>query len=160
MNILFAGALEEMQVPMSKVKPVKYAFHGIVPGSTAKPIGQVSLPVTFGKPDNFRTEKIPFDVVNFESAYNGILGRPALAKFLIATHYGYQSLKMPGPKGVITIRDDRKMAYACVRKSLELVDELPTREINLPTMQVTRGQRWHQNLLTRPRRYHSTKALL
>lgn len=47
LNILFAGALEEMQVPRSKVKPVKYVFHGIVPGSTAKPIGQVSLPVTF-----------------------------------------------------------------------------------------------------------------
>ena len=34
LNILFSGALEEMQVLRSKVKPVKYAFHGIVPGST------------------------------------------------------------------------------------------------------------------------------
>ena len=39
LNVLFMGALEEMQIPKSKVKPVKYAFHGIVPGSTAKPIG-------------------------------------------------------------------------------------------------------------------------
>ena len=81
------GALKEMQIPRSKVKPVKYIFHVIVPGSTAKPIGQLSLPVTFGRPDNFRTEKNPFDVVDFEIAYNGILGNPALAKFLIATHY-------------------------------------------------------------------------
>ena len=71
---------------------------------------------------------------DFETAYNGIIGRPALAKFLIATHYGYQSLKTPGPKGVITVRGDRKMAYACDRKSLELVDELPTRETNPPTV--------------------------
>lgn len=90
LNILFVGALEEMRIPRSKVKPVKYVFHGIVPGSTAKPIGQLSLPVTFGRPDNFRTEKFPLDV-DFETAYNGILCRPALVKFLIATHYGYQS---------------------------------------------------------------------
>ena len=75
-------------------------------------------------------------MVDFESAYNGILGRPALAKFLIATHYGYQSLKMPRPKGVITVRGDQKMAYVCDRKSLELVDELPTREANPSTVQV------------------------
>ena len=88
------------------MKPVKYDFHGIVPSSTAKPIGQLSLPVTFGRSDNFRTEKVLFDVVDFETAYNEILGRPALAKFLIATYYGYHSLKMPGPKGVITVRGD------------------------------------------------------
>ena len=75
-------------------------------------------------------------MVDFETAYNGILGCPALAKFLIATHYGYQSLKMPGPKGVIMVRGDRKMAYACDRKSLELVDELPTRETDSSAMQV------------------------
>ena len=98
LNILFTSALDEMQVPRTKVRPVRYSFHGIVPGSSAKPIGQVSLPLTFGSPSNFRTEKISFDVVDFDTAYNAILGRPALAKFLMATHYGYQCLKMPGPK--------------------------------------------------------------
>ena len=53
LNILFTGALEEMQIPRTKVKPMKYAFHGIISGSTAKPIGQLSLPVTFRRPDNF-----------------------------------------------------------------------------------------------------------
>lgn len=78
-----------MQIPRSNVKPVKYTFYGIVLGSTAKPIGQLSLPITFGRPDNFRTEKILFDVVDFKTTYNGILGRLALAKFLIATQYSY-----------------------------------------------------------------------
>ena len=74
-------------------------------------------------------------MVDFETAYNGILGHLALAKFLIATHYGYQ-LKMPGPKWVITVRGDRKMAHTCDQKSLELVEELPTRESNPPSMRV------------------------
>ena len=68
LNILFTSALDEMQVPRTKVRPVRYSFHGIVPGSSAKPIGQVSLPLTFGSPSNFRTEKISFDVVDFDTA--------------------------------------------------------------------------------------------
>ena len=98
------------------------------PGSSAKPIGQFSLPVTFGSPSNFRMEKVSFDVVDFDTAYNAILGRPALAKFLMATHYGYQCLKMPGPKGVITIHCDKKMAHTCDRRSLEMVGQIPARE--------------------------------
>ena len=43
---------------------------------------------------------------------------------------------MPGPKEVITVRGDRKMAYACDRKSLELVDELSNRNTNLPSTEV------------------------
>lgn len=140
LNILFTSALEEMQIPRSKVKPVKYAFHDIVPGPAAKLIGQLSLPVMFGRTNNFRIESIPFDVIDFETAYNGIFGRPAIAKFLIAMHYGYQSLKMIGPKGVITVRGDRKIAYACHRKFLELVDELPTRETNLSLVHVTHSR--------------------
>ena len=113
LNILFTSALNEMQVPRTRIKPVRYSFHGIIPGSSAKPIGQVSLSVTFGSPSNFRTEKISFDVVDFDTAYNTILGRPTLARFLMAAHYGYQCLKMPGPKGVITINCDKKMALTC-----------------------------------------------
>ena len=48
--------------------------------------------------------------------YNGILGRPALAKFMVASHYAYNTLKMPGPPGVITIPSDEKYAIICVDK--------------------------------------------
>jgi hypothetical protein len=33
-------------------------FHGIVRGTAATPIGQISLPVTFGTWENFQTENI------------------------------------------------------------------------------------------------------
>jgi hypothetical protein len=38
-----------------------------------------------------------FDVVDLPLPYNGILGRPALAKFMAASHYAYNTLKMPVP---------------------------------------------------------------
>ena len=57
-----------------------------------------------------------FDVVDLPLPYNGILGRPALAKFMAASHYAYNTLKMPGPLGVITIPSDEKDAIICVDK--------------------------------------------
>ena len=57
-----------------------------------------------------------FDVVDLPLPYNGILGRPALAKFMAASHYAYNTLKMPGPLGVITIPLDEKDAIICVEK--------------------------------------------
>jgi hypothetical protein len=39
-------------------------FFGIVPGKAAYPMGRVSLPVTFGTEENFRTEYLSFEVTN------------------------------------------------------------------------------------------------
>ena len=54
-----------------------------------------------------------FDVAKIPLPYNGILGRPALAKFMAASHYAYNTLKMPGPVTIITIRSDKKDALIC-----------------------------------------------
>ena len=70
----------------------------------------------FGGELNYRTEKIVFDVVDLPLPYNGILGRPALAKFMEASHYAYNTLKMPRPMRVITIPSDEKDAIICVDK--------------------------------------------
>jgi len=49
--------------------------------------------------------------------YNEILGRSALAKFMVASHYAYNSaLKMPRPMGFISILLDKKEEIICVDK--------------------------------------------
>jgi hypothetical protein len=58
-----------------------------VPGVAATPIGQITLPVTFGTQDNFRTETIQFEVTDFETTYNAFLGWPALSRFMAIRHY-------------------------------------------------------------------------
>ena len=45
--------------------------------------------------------------------YEGILGRPALAKFMAASHYAYNTLKMPVPMTIITVPSDKKDALIC-----------------------------------------------
>jgi len=54
--------------------PTDIPFYGIVPGKVAMPLGQITLPVMFDTPNNFRTEFIKFKVANFESSYHAIFG--------------------------------------------------------------------------------------
>ncbi len=89
-------------------------------------MGKITLPVTFGQANNFRTEQITFDVAEFDTAYNAIIGRTALAKFMATSHYAYQVLKMPGPKGTITIQGNAKLAVQCDKRSLDIVEQTPS----------------------------------
>ena len=63
-----------------------------------------------------------FEVVDFQSAYHAILGRSAYARFMAQPCYVYLKLKMPGPKGVITITGNRKKAEEYFQKGLKIVD--------------------------------------
>ena len=64
--------------------------------------------MVFGSPDNFRIEELIFDIVPFRSGYHSLLGRTAFAKFNAVPHYAYLKLKMPGPRGVITVNVNTK----------------------------------------------------
>ncbi|XP_052138265.1 uncharacterized protein LOC127756918 [Oryza glaberrima] len=114
-----------MGIPRRELTPTVQPFHGITPESSSKPLGKITLPVTFGHAENFRTEQITFDVAEFDTAYNAIIGRTALAKFMAASHYAYQVLKMPGPKGTITIQGNAKLAVQCDKRSLDMVENTP-----------------------------------
>jgi hypothetical protein len=48
-------------------------------------------------------ETLTFEVVGFSGTYHAILGRPAYAKFMVVLNYMYMKLKIPGPKGIITV---------------------------------------------------------
>nr|AAX94983.1 retrotransposon protein, putative, Ty3-gypsy sub-class [Oryza sativa Japonica Group]ABA93343.1 retrotransposon protein, putative, Ty3-gypsy subclass [Oryza sativa Japonica Group] len=107
--------------PRLLLTPTDQPFHGITPQSSSKPLGKITLPVTFGQANNFRTEQI----TGFDTAYNAIIRRTALAKFMAGSHYTYQVLKMPGPKGTITIQGNAKLAGQCDRRSLDMVEHTP-----------------------------------
>jgi hypothetical protein len=81
----------------------------------------VVLPVTFGTKDNYRIKYIKFEVVDFDSSYHAILGRPALAKFTVVPHYVYLLLKMPGKTGVLTLHGDLKKSYDYDQEAIEYV---------------------------------------
>ena len=81
-NILYLDTLKRMNLSETQLRHSNIRFHGVVPGRQAQSLGQITLEVTFGKPENYRTEDISFEVVPFKSAYHAIFGRPAFAKFM------------------------------------------------------------------------------
>jgi hypothetical protein len=112
LNIISVKVLKKMQVPYHRLMPTPL-FFGVTEGSTT-PIGQVCLPVTFGTRDNYRTESHDFDVAYITLPYNAILGYPALARFMVATHHGFNILKILGTNGMITMRCNEKYALHSV----------------------------------------------
>jgi hypothetical protein len=63
------------------------------------------------------TELIDFDVAHIGLPYNAILGYPALAKFMVAVHHGYNVLKIPGCSGIITIACEEKDAAYTLKRA-------------------------------------------
>ncbi|KAM3402636.1 hypothetical protein ACQJBY_006472 [Aegilops geniculata] len=98
-------------------------FHGVIAGKKAKSVGQIALDVVFGDSKNFRKEKLTFEVVDFHSAYHAILGRPAYARFMARPCCLYLKLKMPKPKGVITVTRNRQRAEGCLQKGSKITNE-------------------------------------
>ena len=129
-NIIFTETLRRMLIPTTVLVHSDTTFHGIVPGKAVLPLGKISLDVIFGTPEHFRREKLDFEVVDWQSQYHAILGRPTFARLMAVPHYTYLKLKMPGPKGVITIsgsliRSDRcDMDFHRISETFRAQEEL------------------------------------
>jgi hypothetical protein len=97
----------------AQLQPSIGGFDGVVPGKKAMLVGHIDLLVCFGMAANFRNETLTFEVVGFCSTYHAIIGRLEYAKFMAIPIYTYLKLKMPGPKGVITVSSSYENAYEC-----------------------------------------------
>jgi hypothetical protein len=118
LNLLMRRTFIEMGLSLADLTPVQDTFHGIIPGQSSMPIGRIDLEVSCGSGENKRRETLTFEVASFDIGYNSILGRPFLLKFMAVIHTAYATIKMPGPKGVITITSDHRDAVACENATL------------------------------------------
>jgi hypothetical protein len=89
---------------MSKLAPSR-PFLRVGPGSII-PHGCISLLVTFGMPENYRTESTVFDITEVNLPFNAIVGRTALYRFMAIAYYVYLVLKMPPLNDIIKIHGD------------------------------------------------------
>jgi hypothetical protein len=112
-NLIYAKTLRAMHISLEFLKPTDCSFHGIVPGNANYPLGRIALNVCFGNRQNYRREKLDFEVMDWPSQYHVILGRPTFLRFMAVPHYTYLVLKMPGPKGVITVKGSFEVSDLC-----------------------------------------------
>jgi hypothetical protein len=114
LNVISHAAFKQLQIPGSRLGPSR-PFSGVGPQPVYL-LGSIALTVTFGAEENFRTENIQFDVAEVNLPFNAIIGRPTLYRFMAIAHNGYLVLKMSSPAGVLTVRGDRPVALAAVKK--------------------------------------------
>ena len=113
-----------MGIDPSRIKPTKTTFKGVIPGVEASCTGSVTLEVVFGSRDNFRSEELIFDIVPFRSGYHALLGRTAFSRFNAVPHYAYLKLKMPGPRGVITVNGNTERSLRTEKHTSALAAEV------------------------------------
>jgi len=82
--------------------------------------GHIDLRTTFTDGTTSRTTNIRYLVVNAPSAYNILLGRPALNRIGAVASMRHMKMKLPSLEGaVITIKSDQKEAKKCHENSLK-----------------------------------------
>jgi hypothetical protein len=72
-NLIYAKMLRAMHISLEFLKPTDCSFHGIVSGSVNYPLGRIALDVCFGNRQNYRKEKLDFEVMDWPSQYHVIL---------------------------------------------------------------------------------------
>jgi hypothetical protein len=118
----------EMGLSLADLTLVQDTFHGIIPGQSSMPIGRIDLEASCGSGENKRREMLTFEVASFDIGYNCILGHPFLLKFMAVIHTAYATIKMPGPKGVITLMSDHRDTVACENVSLPQAGKFGNKE--------------------------------
>ena len=104
LNLLYQGRICKMGIDPTKIRHSNTSFKGVMPGPYALCTGSLLLEVVFGSSNNFRREKLVFNIAPFKSSYEALLGREAFARFNTIPHYASLTLKMPGPKGIISLQ--------------------------------------------------------
>ena len=104
LNLIYQDTIQHMGINPARIRRSKTSFQGVTPGPDTHCMGFLRLEVIFGSADNFRREKLTFHIVPFSSRYQALLGREAFARFNAIPHYASLTLKMPGPRGIISLK--------------------------------------------------------
>jgi hypothetical protein len=123
-NIMYVDTMHKLGLTKNMLQTTNVVFHGILPGVSCQPMGKVRVDLLFGTKENYRIENIEFEVVDLESPYHALLGRPALAKFMASTQIAYLKMKIPGPNGEIIISGDYKRSLECATACSNLAETL------------------------------------
>ena len=103
LNLIYQDTVRKMGIDPKKISHSNITFKGVTPGPEAHCTGSLLLEVIFGFPDNFHSKNLTLHIAPFQSGYQALLGREAFARFNAIPHYASLTLKMPGPRGIITV---------------------------------------------------------
>ena len=65
LNLIYQDTVRKMGIDPTRISQSNTTFKGVIPGPEARCTGSLVLEVVFGSPDNFRSEKLTFDIAPF-----------------------------------------------------------------------------------------------
>lgn len=110
-NVIFESCLKQMALH-PHITPVNTLLHGFA-GEMVMPLGSVDLMVTLGEGEFKVARPTTFLVMQYSSAYNVILGRPALNAFQAVVSTFFMKMKFPVGKNIGQVHGDQVLAREC-----------------------------------------------
>jgi len=118
-DVMFWSTFNKLQLSPDLLRPYTGCLHGFA-GDQVEVRGYLELRMTFTDGTASRTESIRYLVVNANSAYNILLGRPALNRIRAVTSTRHMKMKLPDLSGrVIVIKSYQEEAWKCYENSLK-----------------------------------------
>ena len=91
-------------------------------GTRVLPLGAITLSVTIGDYPQQITKDVTFLMVDYSSAYNGILGQPTLNSWKAVASTYHLMIKFLTEYGIGELRGDQVAAHKCYITMLEMED--------------------------------------
>ena len=146
-DVMFWSTVNKLQLSLDQLRPYTGFLYGFA-GDQVEVRGHIKLRTTFTDGTASRTVNIRYLVVNAPSAYNIILGRPALNKIGAVASTRHMKMKLPSLEGtVITFKSDKQEAKKCYENSLKtkkgvfVVTSQPPREEGVTRAEIARERR-------------------
>ncbi|XP_068497460.1 uncharacterized protein [Phaseolus vulgaris] len=118
-NVMFWSTFNKLQLSLDQLRSYTGCLYGFA-GDQVEVRGYLELRTKFTDETASRTENIRYLVVNANSAYNILLGRPALNRLKGVASTRHMKLKLPDLSGrVILIKSDQQEAKKCYENSLK-----------------------------------------
>ena len=118
-DVMFWSMFNKLQLSLDLMRPYTGCLYGLT-GDQVEVRGFLELRTTFTDGMAFHTESIRYLVVNVNSAYNILLGRPALNRLRVVASTRHMKMKLPDLSGkVIVIKSDQEEARKCYENSLK-----------------------------------------
>jgi len=118
-DVMFWSTFNKLRLSPDLLRPYTGCLYGFA-DNQVEVRGYLELRTTFTDGAASRTESIRYLVVNANSAYNILLGRPALNRLRAVASTRHMKMKPPDLSGkVIVIKSDQEEARKCYENSLK-----------------------------------------
>ncbi|KAK3035469.1 hypothetical protein RJ639_034439 [Escallonia herrerae] len=111
-EILFHDAFKKMNIPTDRLRKMDTPLYGFSNHPVAAE-GIIALPITIDTPLAQANFILDFVVVKVPSAYNAILGRPALNQLQAVVLTYHLNMKFPTEHGIGEVKGDQTIARQC-----------------------------------------------